>query len=49
MQLAEQQNTLGGADLTRVLSDLVNEQTSREATLAAMAKTQQSSLFDYIE
>jgi flagellar hook-associated protein 3 FlgL len=49
VQLAQQQNTLGGADLTRVLSDLVNEQTSREATLAAMAKTQQSSLFDYIE
>src|SRR5581483_11561553 len=49
VQLAQQQNTLGGADLTRVLSDLVNQQTSREATLAAMARTQQSNLFDYLK
>jgi len=48
-QLAQQQNTLGGADLSRVLSDLVNAQTSREATLEALAKTQQNNLFDYIK
>jgi flagellar hook-associated protein 3 FlgL len=48
-QLAEQQNTLGGADLSRVLSDLVNAQTSREATLGAIARTQQGNLFDYIK
>ena len=48
-QLAEQQNTLAGADLSRVLSDLVNSQTSREATLGAIARTQQGNLFDYIK
>jgi flagellar hook-associated protein 3 FlgL len=48
-QLAEQQNTLTGADLSRVLSDLVNAQTSREATLGAIARTQQGNLFDYIK
>jgi len=48
-QLAEQQNTLGGADLSQVLSDLVNAQTSREATLGAIARTQQGNLFDYIK
>jgi len=48
-QLAQQQNTLGGADLSRVLSDLVNSQTSREATLGAIARTQQGNLFDYIK
>ena len=48
-QLAEQQNTLAGADLSRVLSDLVNAQTSREATLGAIARTQQGNLFDYIK
>lgn len=47
-QLAQQQNTLGGADLSRVLSDLVNAQTSHEATLEALARTQQDNLFDYI-
>lgn len=47
-QLAQQQNTLGGTDLSRVLSDLVNAQTSREATLGAIARTQEGNLFDYI-
>lgn len=48
-QLAQQQNSMGGADLSRVLSDLVNAQTSREATLGAIARTQQGNLFDYIK
>lgn len=48
-QLAQQQDTLGGADLSRVLSDLVNAQTSREATLEAISRTQQGNLFDYIK
>jgi len=48
-QLAGQQNTLGGADLTKVISDLVNAETSRQATLEAVAKTQQANLFDYIK
>jgi flagellar hook-associated protein 3 FlgL len=48
-QLAEQANTIGGADLPKVISDLVNAQTSREATLGAVSKTQQTNLFDYIK
>lgn len=48
-QLAQQQNTIGGADLSRVMSDLVNAETSRQATLAAISKTQQNNLFDFIK
>lgn len=48
-QLAQQANTIGGADLSKVLSDLVNAQTSREATLEAISKTQQNNLFDYLK
>jgi flagellar hook-associated protein 3 FlgL len=48
-QLAEQANTVGGADLSRVVSDLVNAQTSRQATLEAVSKTQQTNLFDYVK
>ncbi len=48
-QLAQQQNSLGGADLAKVISDLVNAQTSRQATLEAVGKTQQTNLFDYIK
>ena len=48
-QLAQQQNTLGGADLSKVLSDLVNAQTSRQATLEAVGQTQQTNLFNYIK
>lgn len=48
-QLAQQQNTIAGADLSKVLSDLVNAQTSREATLEAIGRTQQNNLFDYLK
>lgn len=48
-QLAQQQDALGVADLSKVLSDLVNAQTSRQATLEAIAKTQESNLFDYVK
>lgn len=48
-QLAQQQNAIGGADLARVLSDLVNAQTSKQATLESIAQTQQTNLFDYIK
>lgn len=48
-QLAEQQNSVGGADLSRVISDLVNAQNARQATLGAIGKTQQTNLFDYIK
>jgi two-component system, OmpR family, copper resistance phosphate regulon response regulator CusR len=48
-QLSQQQNAIGGVDLSTVLSDLVNAQTSREATLEAIGRTQQNNLFDYIK
>lgn len=48
-QLAAQQNTIGGADLSKVISDLENAETSRQATLEAVAQTQQTSLFNYIK
>lgn len=49
IELAKQQNTIGGADLSKVISDLVNAQTSRQATLEAVAQTQQTNLFNYIK
>ena len=48
-QLAQQQNNIAGADLSRVLSDLLNAQTSREATLETIGRTQQNNLFDYLK
>lgn len=48
-QLAQQQNTVGGADLSKVVSDLVNAQVSRQATLEAVSQTQQVDLFNYIK
>ncbi len=48
-QLAQQQQTIGGADLTKVISNLESAQTSRQATLEAMAQTQQTNLFNYIK
>lgn len=49
VQLAQQQNTVGGADLSKVISDLVNAQTARQATLEAVGQTQQTNLFNYIK
>lgn len=48
-QLAQQQNNVAGADLSKVLSDLMNAQTSREATLETIGRTQQNDLFDYLK
>jgi len=48
-QLATQQNNLDGTDLSKVLSDLVNAQTSRQATLEAISQTQQANLFSYLK
>jgi flagellar hook-associated protein 3 FlgL len=47
-QLAQQENTVAGADLPSVISNLVSGQTSREAALEAIADTQQTDLFDYL-
>jgi flagellar hook-associated protein 3 FlgL len=48
-QLAQQRNTLGGADLPTVISDLESEQVSRQATLEAISQTEQTNLFNYIK
>jgi flagellar hook-associated protein 3 FlgL len=48
-QLAAQQNAIGGADLSKVISDLESSETSRQATLEAVAQTRQSNLFSYIK
>jgi flagellar hook-associated protein 3 FlgL len=48
-QLAQQENSIGGADISKVISNLVSAQTARQATLEAVGQTQQNNLFDYIK
>jgi flagellar hook-associated protein 3 FlgL len=48
-QLAQQQTTVGGADLTSVISNLTTAQTSLQATLAAVGSTARIDLFDYLK
>ena len=48
-ELAQQQNTVGGADLTTVISNLTNSQTSLQATLEAVGQTARIDLFDYLK
>lgn len=48
LQLAQQENTVAGADLAAVASQLVNAESARNAALAAIGKMSQGSLFDYL-
>lgn len=48
-QIAQQQNTLGGADLAAAATDLTQSQTDAQATLAAISKLSQNNLFDYLK
>jgi flagellar hook-associated protein 3 FlgL len=48
-QLAQQQNTVGGADLTAVISNLTRAQTSVQATLEAVGQTAQVDLFSFLK
>ncbi len=48
-QLAQQENTIGGADLSQVISNLASEQTSRQAALESIGQTQQTNLFSYLK
>jgi len=48
-QLAQQQTTVGGADLTAVISNLTSSQASLQATLEAIGQTAQIDLFDYLK
>lgn len=48
-QLAQQQNTLGAADLPTVITNLTSEETARQATLQAVAATTQTNLFNFLK
>jgi flagellar hook-associated protein 3 FlgL len=47
-QLAQQADTLGGADLPSVISNLESSEVSRQATLESMSSTLQNNLFSYL-
>jgi flagellar hook-associated protein 3 FlgL len=48
-QLAQQQNTLGAADLPAVITSLTSAETSHQATLEAVAGISQTNLFSYLK
>jgi flagellar hook-associated protein 3 FlgL len=48
-ELAQQQNTLGGANLPAVITNLTTGQTSLQATLQAIGQTARINLFDYLK
>ncbi len=49
LQLSQQENTLVGADVEAAASRLVNSQNATSATLAAVGRISQLSLFDYLK
>jgi flagellar hook-associated protein 3 FlgL len=49
LQLATQQNAVGGADLAKTTSDLVTAETARSATMQAASRVTGTSLFDYLK
>lgn len=49
VSLAQQQNTIGSADLATVAGQLANDQIATNATLAAIGKMPQATLFDYLK
>ncbi len=49
LQLKQQENTLGGADVEAAASRLVNSQNATDATLAAIGRISRLSLFDYLQ
>ena len=48
LQLSQQQNTLGAADLATAASDLTQSQIDTQATLATISKLSQNNLFSYL-
>lgn len=48
-QLAQQQNTVAGANIANLASQVVSDQTAQSATLAAISKLPQDTLFDYLQ
>jgi flagellar hook-associated protein 3 FlgL len=49
LSLSQQLNTVSGANIPNVASQLVNDQTALTAALQAIGKTSQSNLFDYLK
>ena len=49
LQLAQQENTLGAADMAAAATNLSQSQLDTQATLAAISKFTQNNLFDYIK
>ncbi len=49
LQLRQQENTVGGADLAAATTNLLSAQNARSATLAAAGRISQLSLFDYLK
>jgi flagellin-like hook-associated protein FlgL len=48
-QLAQEQNTVGAADLPTVISNLTTAETSLQATLQSIGQTSRIDLFDYLQ
>lgn len=48
LQISQQQNTLGAADIVAAATNLTQAQTDSQAALAAIGKLSQNSLFNYI-
>ncbi len=48
-QLSQQQNQIAGANIAAVAGELASDQTAQSATLAAIAKIPQNTLFDYLK
>jgi flagellar hook-associated protein 3 FlgL len=49
LQLAQQENSLGGVDLAAAANNLSQSQTDTQSALAAISKFAQNSLFDYLQ
>ena len=49
LQLKAQENTVAASDVTAVASQLINAENALNATLAAISKTSQLSLFDFLK
>lgn len=49
LQLTQDENTLGASDIEAAASRLVNSQNATNATLAAIGRISQLSLFDYLK
>ena len=49
LELSQQQTNLAGSDMASAVSRMVNAQNARDASLAAMGRATQTTLFDYLK